>query len=161
MLIAYIDEFGHQGPYISHDHAKYNTHPCFGYAGYILPAENVREMSGYFKYVKEQLLAVEIELSGVPSDQWEKKGSALLTTRNIKRYGDELAPALSRIYRKLGKLGGHLFFYGQQKPVGPVRNKREIPGQGEPLSYSSHQQARIPCLRRGRANTRSYGCYGN
>lgn len=125
MLIAYIDEFGHQGPYISHDHAKYNTHPCFGYAGYILPAENVREMSGYFKYVKEQLLAVEIELSGVPSDQWEKKGSALLTTRNIKRYGDELAPALSRIYRKLGKLGGHLFFYGQQKPVGPVSKTRE------------------------------------
>ncbi len=24
MLIAYLDEFGHQGPYIRHDHKKFN-----------------------------------------------------------------------------------------------------------------------------------------
>ncbi|WP_224400203.1 DUF3800 domain-containing protein [Corynebacterium poyangense] len=120
MLIAYLDEFGHQGPYIRHDHRKYNTHPCFGYAGFVLPADNVRRMGGYVKYIKEKLLAWEIEHSGKPSDQWEKKGSALLTTTNIDQYSDEILPALQRIYRKLGNLDGPIFFYDQQKPIGPV-----------------------------------------
>ncbi|AEX47976.1 hypothetical protein CDBH8_0451 [Corynebacterium diphtheriae BH8] len=125
MLIAYLDEFGHQGPYIRHDHPKFNTHPCFGYAGYILPAENVRKMGGYFKYIKENLLAWELSQSEVPADQWEKKGSALLTSNNFRNYEDEMVPALRRIYGKLGKLEGQLFFYGQQKPVGPVSETHE------------------------------------
>lgn len=124
-LIAYLDEFGHQGPYIRHDHPKLNTYPCFGYAGFVLPADNVRRMGGYFKYIKEQLLAWEIERSEIPSDQWEKKGSALLTTANIVRYSDEILPALQRIFRKLGNLGGQIFFYGQQKPLGPVSKTKE------------------------------------
>mgnify|MGYP001758748227 CR=1 FL=1 len=125
MLIAYLDEFGHQGPYIRHDHRKYNTHPCFGYAGFLLPADDVRRMGGYFKYVKEKLLAWEIEHSDIPADRWEKKGSALLTTANISQYSDEIFPALSRIYRKLGELNGQIFFYGQQKPIGPVSETKE------------------------------------
>ena len=125
MLIAYLDEFGHQGPYIRHDHPKYNTHPCFGYAGFVLPADNVRRMGGHFKYVKEKLLSWEIERSEIPSDQWEKKGSALLTTTNIDQYGAQIMPAIQRIYRKLGRLGGQLFFYGQQKPIGPVSETKE------------------------------------
>ncbi|MEJ6013780.1 DUF3800 domain-containing protein [Corynebacterium sp. H127] len=125
MLIAYLDEFGHQGPYIRHDHRKFNTHPCFGYAGYVLPADNVRRMGGYFKYVKEKLLAWEIERSDTPPDQWEKKGSALLTTANIDQYSDEILPALQRIYRKLGSFDGQIFFYGQQKPLGPVSETKE------------------------------------
>lgn len=56
MLIAYLDEFGHQGPYISHSHPKFKTHPAFGYAGYVLPAENVRKLGGYFEHIKENLL---------------------------------------------------------------------------------------------------------
>ncbi len=125
MLIAYLDEFGHQGPYIRHDHPKFNTHPCFGYAGYILPAENVRKMGGYFKYIKENLLAWELSQSEVPADRWEKKGSALLTSNNFRNYEDEIVPALRRIYGKLGQLEGQLFFYGQQKLVGPVSETHE------------------------------------
>lgn len=30
VLIAYLDEFGHVGPYVSRDHARHNTHPVFG-----------------------------------------------------------------------------------------------------------------------------------
>ncbi|UQV54583.1 DUF3800 domain-containing protein [Corynebacterium pseudodiphtheriticum] len=61
MLIAYLDEFGHQGPYISHSHPKFKTHPAFGYAGYVLPAENVRKFGGYFEHIKENLLQWEIQ----------------------------------------------------------------------------------------------------
>ena len=125
MLIAYLDEFGHQGPFISHEHKKFKTHPCFGYAGYILPADNIRKLGSHFKYVKEKLLAWEIEQSKIPRDQWEKKGSALLTTNNISQYGDEIIPALNRIYSKLGKLDGEIFFYGQQKPLGPPSETKE------------------------------------
>lgn len=125
MLIAYLDEFGHQGPYIRHDHPKYNTHPVFGYAGYILPAENVRQMGGYFEYVKEHLLDWEIKRSQVHPKRWEKKGSKLLTTTNIENYGEEINPAINRIFRKLGELDGRIFFYGQQKPIGTVKETNE------------------------------------
>lgn len=131
MLIAYLDEFGHQGPFISHDHEKYNTHPCFGYAGYVLPAENVRKLGSHFKYVKEQLLAWEIEQSDIPPDQWEKKGSQLLTTKNISNYGNEINPSLSRIFRKLGDLDGRIFFFGQQKRTGPVSVTKETSQERE------------------------------
>ena len=120
MLIAYLDEFGHQGPYIRHDHPKYNTHPVFGYGGYVLPSNNVRELGGYFEYLKEKLLSWEIAQSGAHPRRWEKKGSALLTTSNISSYGNEILPALKRLYRKLGRLDGWLFFFGQQKPISPV-----------------------------------------
>ncbi|WP_328587437.1 DUF3800 domain-containing protein [Corynebacterium liangguodongii] len=36
-----------------------------------------------------------------------------------------MLPALQRIYRKLGSLDGHIFFYGQQKPLGPVSQTKE------------------------------------
>ena len=55
-------------------------------------------MGGYFKYVKEKLLAWEIEHSDIPADRWEKKGSALLTTANISQYSDEIFPALMSIW---------------------------------------------------------------
>ena len=84
MLIAYLDEFGHQGPYIRHDHKKFNTHPVFGYAGYLIPSHSVRQFGGYFEYVKEQLLDWEITQANAHPRRWEKKGSALFTTANIR-----------------------------------------------------------------------------
>lgn len=125
MLIAYIDEFGHTGPYISQTHEKYNTHPCFGYGGYVMPADLVRRMGARFKQVKESLLEWEIKQSDVPPSRWEKKGAALLTSKNMKLYGDEIEPALKDIYQTMGKLGGEIFFYGQQKPIGPVSVTKE------------------------------------
>jgi hypothetical protein len=84
MLIAYLDEFGHIGPYISDSHTKFNTHPVFGYAGFVMPAENVREFGGYFEYIKENLLRFEIERDGAHPRRWEKKGASLFTTKNIE-----------------------------------------------------------------------------
>lgn len=125
MLIAYLDEFGHQGPYISHSHPKFKTHPAFGYAGYVLPAENVRKFGGYFEHIKENLLQWEIQQAEAHPRRWEKKGAALLTTSNNHKYGGEIRPALNRIYRRLGELNGEIFFYGQQKPIGPLSVTKE------------------------------------
>lgn len=42
LYIAYVDEFGHIGPYISRDHARHNDSPVFGLAGFVLPSSQVR-----------------------------------------------------------------------------------------------------------------------
>lgn len=120
MLIAYLDEFGHQGPFVSATDKKFSEHPLFGYAGYILPAENIRRLGGFFEHQKEILLDWEIRRSQKHPRRWEKKGAQLLTTQNINRYGEEIIPSLRRIFRRLGNLNGNLVFFGQEKPIGPV-----------------------------------------
>ena len=42
MIVAYLDEFGHVGPYISTMHKKFKDHPLFGYAGIVLPEDAIR-----------------------------------------------------------------------------------------------------------------------
>ncbi|QNV39818.1 DUF3800 domain-containing protein [Rothia amarae] len=118
MLLAYIDEFGHIGPYISSRHEKFKDHPVFGYSGFIIPAHNVRPLGAFFESVKSNLLAYEIEQSGKHPKRWEKKGASLLTTRNMEKYGDEIRPAMKRLFRKLYRLHGRVVFVGQIKPVG-------------------------------------------
>ena len=133
MLLAYIDEFGHVGPYISPDHPKFKTHPIFGYSGFIIPAHNVRPLGGFFESTKANLLAYEIEKSGKHPQRWEKKGASLLTTKNMVGYGHEIKPALKRIFKKLYQLNGKVVFVGQVKPEGSLAET----GEG-PFDRSSH-----------------------
>ncbi|SIT85846.1 DUF3800 domain-containing protein [Microbacterium sp. RU33B] len=125
MLLAYIDEFGHIGPYISESHAKFNDHPLFGYGGFVLPADNVRHFGGHFEYLKERLLEFEIRRDGAHARRWEKKGSSLLTTRNHDKYGPEIKRTLIRLARKLKSLDGRAFYYGQVKPIGSAKETGE------------------------------------
>ncbi|MBF0807123.1 DUF3800 domain-containing protein [Rothia nasimurium] len=118
MLLAYIDEFGHIGPYISSNHQKFKDHPVFGYAGFIIPAHNVRPMGAFFESLKTNLLAPEIKASGKHPRRWEKKGASLLTGRNMEKYGHEISPALKRLFKKLYRLQGKIVFVGQIKPIG-------------------------------------------
>ena len=41
MLIAYIDEVGEPGAFVSYDHAKFKTSPVFGYAGFVIRSFSV------------------------------------------------------------------------------------------------------------------------
>ncbi|WP_420636669.1 DUF3800 domain-containing protein [Candidatus Palauibacter sp.] len=83
---AYLDEFGHIGPYVSREDPKHNDSPVFGLAGFVLPSERVRGFGTWFFKRKCQLLERDIEESGQHPARWEKKGSRLYTVRNIKRY---------------------------------------------------------------------------
>ena len=98
--IAYLDEFGHIGPYISRIHAQHNTSPVFGLGGLLLPASKVRAFSTWFYQLKGQLLNFEIERAGVPAYRWEKKGSAHFTTTNVLRY-PELRKATFRLLNRI------------------------------------------------------------
>ena len=121
MYVGYFDEFGHNGLYVSRYDRSYKTHPVFGLGGFIVPSDNIRKLSGFFKYVKEQGLKEEIEAKvlskGNKLEHWEKKGSALLTTRNVEKY-NEVRRMINRVLNKLRDLGAEVVFYGQEKPRG-------------------------------------------
>lgn len=118
MLLAYLDEFGHVGPFLSVDHEKFNDHPAYGYAGFVIPASKVRKFGGEFEFLKESLLSWEIKRAKAHPRRWEKKGSALLSVVNNTKYGPEINRTLARLSKRLNVLGGKVVFWGQMKPVG-------------------------------------------
>lgn len=113
--IAYLDEFGHIGPYVSRRDPKHNDSPVFGLAGLVLPIEEVRGFGTWFYQRKCELLAFEIARSGKPAPIWEKKGSALYTIKNVQSY-QELRLFTGRMFNKIKTLGGFAFYVGQGKP---------------------------------------------
>lgn len=113
--IAYLDEFGHIGPYISRDDPRHNDSPVFGLAGLVLPIEEVRNFGTWFYQRKSELLAFEIERSGKPAAIWEKKGASLYTVKNVETYR-ELRQFTFRMLNKITKMGGFAFYVGQGKP---------------------------------------------
>jgi hypothetical protein len=114
MYFAYLDEFGHIGPYVGRAHPKYNESPIFGLGGILLPAGEVRGFATWFYQLKSRLLSWEIEQSGQASYLWEKKGSQLYTTQNILAYR-ELRVATNRLLNHLRSLGGCCFYVGLEK----------------------------------------------
>ena len=114
MYIAYLDEFGHIGPYTGRNQQKYSESPLFGLGGIVLPATEVRKFATWFFQLKSNLLAWEIERSGEASYTWEKKGAQLYTTKNIRHYR-EVRDATNRILNKVGALGGQCVYVGLEK----------------------------------------------
>jgi hypothetical protein len=112
---AYLDEFGHIGPFISRTDPKHSTSPIFGFAGIVLPVNEVRNFSMYFYKLKCRLLEWEIQNTAhLPAYQWEKKGAALYTIKNIKEY-EELRKATFRLINKIKVCGGFVFYSGIEK----------------------------------------------
>jgi hypothetical protein len=114
LYFAYLDEFGHIGPYIARGDPKHNDSPVFGLGGFILPYNQVRSFSTWFYQLKRHLLAWEIEQSGQHPAAWEKKGSTLYTTKNVTTYA-ELRKATNRLLLKIQKIDGHVFYVGVEK----------------------------------------------
>lgn len=116
--IAYLDEFGHIGPFISRSHQKHNASPVFGLGGVVLPVARVRPFASWFYRLKCNLLAFEIERAGVPAYQWEKKGASLYTTANVLKYA-ELRRATDRLLNRVQTEEGMVFYVGIEKTHSP------------------------------------------
>lgn len=116
--IAYLDEFGHIGPFVSRQHPQHNTSPVFGLGGFVLPSSKVRAFATWFYQLKCNLLQFEIDRDGIPAYQWEKKGAALYTTTNVLRYR-ELRNATFRLMNRIERDGGMVFYVGLQKTHPP------------------------------------------
>jgi hypothetical protein len=113
-LMVYLDEFGHEGPFISRDHERHRTSPVFGLGGFWIPIDQVRHFSTWFYRLKCDLLKFEIERDQAIAHSWEKKGAALYTTRNVLQY-QQLRRATNRLLNKIEKTGGKVFYVGVEK----------------------------------------------
>ena len=112
--IAYLDEFGHIGPYIARAHPRHNDSPVFGLAGFVLPLDEVRNFATWFFQRKCHLLDYEIARSGEHPALWEKKGSSLYTARNVSAY-PELRKFTNRLFNKIAAIDGFVFYVGIAK----------------------------------------------
>jgi hypothetical protein len=117
MWFAYLDEFGHIGPFVSRSDPKHNASPVFGLAGILLPEAGVRTFATRFLQFKEYLLNEEIKRSGKISALWEKKGSSLFTARSITKY-ESVKKAGFRLINMLDQVDGKIFYYGREKISG-------------------------------------------
>lgn len=119
MLIAYLDEFGHVGPYISDGHPRFGQHPIFGYAGFIVPAQAARSIGAEFKRAKTQLFSTDIARSSSPA-QWERKGAEYFSTGSIQSRPEQVR-VFNSLLSSLRTKGGRLFFYGDEKRRGTIK----------------------------------------
>lgn len=123
MLLAYIDEIGEPGAYVSKDHKRFNTSPVFGYAGFVLPERSARRFGQVFTQEKRTLFAKELEGVEHPG-RWERKGSDIFTHCAWADYKQQV-----RVFRglveQLDQLGGKVFYYADQKEPGTPRQVKK------------------------------------
>ena len=124
MYFAFLDEFGHIGPYVARNHPKHNTSPIFGLGGLILPEQSVRNFATFFLQLKSQMLAKSLTDSGKHPAVWEKKGAAVFKPKNVRKYRS-VREGGNRILNRIKRDGGHVFYYGAEK--------HKTPNQSNPL----------------------------
>lgn len=122
MLLAYLDEVGEPGAYISKDHPRFNTSPAFGYAGFVIPEGQARAFGSLFTQEKRTLFAS--ELAGVKNPgRWERKGSDIFTPDVWRLYPGQVR-VFRGLVRKLTDLGGQIFYYADEKERGTEKQVR-------------------------------------
>ena len=114
IYIAYLDEFGHVGPYVARGHPRHNDSPVFGFAGFLMPAEEVRAFGTWFFQRKCELLAHELRRSRKHPAVWEKKGSSLYRAASMTRY-PALRAATNRLLNRIARTHGRVFYVGVRK----------------------------------------------
>ena len=117
MKFVYLDEFGHIGPYIARDSAKYNESPVFGLAGIMLPESGVRLFATKFLQIKEFLFDKEIKKFGRHPSFWEKKGASIFNPKSARKYRS-LREGGFRLLNALDECQGKVFYYGREKIIG-------------------------------------------
>lgn len=117
MLLAYIDEIGQSGAFVSHEHPRYNESPAFGYAGFVLPAASAREFGAYFTHTKRNLYSTLIEKDNLHPGRFEVKGADLLYAKVHDEQPQNLR-VLASLFSTLRNFNGTLFYYAAEKPIG-------------------------------------------
>ena len=123
MLIAYIDEVGEAGAFISKDHKRFKISPVFGYAGFVVPEQHVHALSRDVAITKQKFYSLLCgdgeEEPGNYVPTWERKGSDLLSKHAMRRAGrQEVVELRSLLARISSNYGGKLFYFVREKPIG-------------------------------------------
>lgn len=138
MLLAYLDEIGETGAFVARDDPKFNTSPAFGYAGFVVPELEARGFGREFAIEKRRLFATELASVEDPN-QWERKGAQVFRPRTPDSHPQHLR-VFSALVRALGRHGGALFYYADEKPIGLPKDtnlnvrKRESDAMRETLN---------------------------
>lgn len=112
MLVAYIDEVGESGAFISRDHPKFKTSPAFGYAGFLIPENEIRSIGAEFTNTKRRLFPNLTE-----ANDKEIKGASIFRPSSIARY-PHLVRVFTSLMNSIVQRGGKLFYYVDEKPIG-------------------------------------------
>lgn len=123
MLLAYIDEIGETGAFVSKSDQRYKTSPAFGYAGFLVPEHRARQFAQRFDREKRTMFAPEVA-TAEHAGRWEKKGSEIFHSYTAKNYPDQI-----RVFNGLTRLlierfGGVLFYYADEKPIGTPKQTK-------------------------------------
>lgn len=119
MLFAYLDEFGHIGPFKHRQDPQYKDSPVFGLAGIILPEPSIRPFATKFLQLKEHAFADDIKRAGKHGYDWEKKGCDIFKPKALKQY-PRLRQIGYRLLTILKEADGKVFYYGREKVAGRV-----------------------------------------
>lgn len=136
LYIVYLDEFGHVGPYLSHDDSQHKTHPVFGLGGFVLPAAKARSFSSFFFKLKQQLFRrYDIPAARKKAEKngelfqlstWEKKGSKQYSVTNLRNYKNYLVRSTNRVINRISNDSGFLFYVGETKHIGVENSPQQV-----------------------------------
>ena len=118
IYVAYLDEFGHVGPYVGRFDPRHNASPVFGFAGFIMPAEAARGFGTWVFKRKGELFARPMAQSPKHPATWERKGSELFRAKAVQRKRN-VRELPGRMFREIRRLGGKVFYVGLQKTATP------------------------------------------
>lgn len=121
MLLAYIDEIGETGAFVSHDDSRFKTSPAFGYAGFVIPIVNARAFGAVFTRNKRDLFKTDIGDSD-PSC-FERKGASIFRPHTVNEYPHQVR-VFNSLVHQLRSLGGSLFYYADEKPIGTPKQTK-------------------------------------
>lgn len=151
MLLAYLDEIGETGAFISRDHPRFNTSPAFGYAGFVIPEQHARAVGSHFQSRKLELFPSETARAEHPG-RWERKGAAIFRADTPTRYPAQLR-AFNGLVHSLRRLDASAFYYAEEKPLGTPKqtrleaDEREIRAMRETLNrlarYAEHHDQNL------------------
>lgn len=146
MLLAYIDEIGETGAFVSHDHPRFKTSPAFGYAGFVVPAVNARRFGAAFTANKRAMFQTEIGDDDPAC--FERKGAELFRPATLEQFPHQVR-VFNSLVAQLRDFGGALFFYADEKPIGTPKqtgldtDARETAAMREALNrLARHAQRR-------------------
>ena len=125
MLLAYIDEIGEPGAFVSKDHPRFKTSPVFGYAGFIIDESKARDFGQHFTYEKRKMFKKKIE-QAEHAGRWEAKGADLFRPHTPEKATHHLR-LMRGLVNYLANCDGKLFYYVDEKPNGTPGQTRKYP----------------------------------
>ena len=134
---AYLDEFGHIGPYVTRQPPRHNDSPVFGLAGFVMPSEHLRGFGTWFFQRKCDLLAFEIErLSQHPGPMGKEGGQPLHRHERdpIRRAQKAHEPA---VQQDRHRLMASFSMSGSRRPHAPPTTTRTVSTSVSSLRQSS------------------------